>query len=143
MENPTQTATESDDDVLAQLEAQARQKAADLAAAQRSANVAVAKKLLELRASSDVDLFAAGDSGGTFRGVFRSPSSETWKRWKAEMRSDQGRLIANQNLVSGCMKWPAPEVLSAAAERRPALYDVLGVILQGRAGAGQEELVKD
>lgn len=133
---------QSDDDILAALEAQAQQNAVQLAAAQQAANVAVARKLLELRATSDVDLFAAGDSGGTFRGVFRAPSPEVWKRWKSDVRNEQQRLVANQNLVAGCMIWPAADVLTAAVAKRPALYDVLGFILQDRAGAGQEALVK-
>lgn len=136
------TAHPSDDDILAQLEAQTSQKAAELAAAQQTANVAVARKLLELRAQTDVELFAAGDSGGTFRGVFRAPAPEVWKKWKSDMRGEQQRTVANQNLVAACMLWPAAEVLTAAVAKRPALYDVLGFILQDRAGAGQEALVK-
>jgi hypothetical protein len=135
-------APQSDEDILAQVEAMAQQKAADLVAAQKAANVAVARKLLELQATSEVDLFAAGDSGGTFRGVFKAPSPELWKKLKSELRGEQQKLVANQNLVVACMVWPAAEVLAAAAAKRPALYDVLGFILQERAGAGQDAYSK-
>lgn len=138
MSDPAQ----SDDDVLAALEAQEATRKAALADAITAANVAVARKLLELRATSDADLFAAGDSGGPFRGVFKAPSPELWKRWKADMRGEQQRAVANQNLVVGCMLWPAPETLTAAVAKRPALYDVLGIILQERAGAGQDAYSK-
>lgn len=133
----------SDDDVLAALETQETQRKADLAIVMKAANAAVARKLVELRATSGGDdLFAAGDSGGTFRGVFKAPTIELWKRWKSEFRTDQGKLVCNQNLVVGCMLWPAAEALAAAAAKRPALYDVLGIILQERAGSGQDALVK-
>lgn len=138
----TAPAQQSDDDVLATLEAQEVQRKADLATAMKAANVTVARKLLELGPTSDADLFAAGDSGGTFRGIFRAPTPELWKKWKADMRGEQQRAVANQNLVVGCMMWPAVDILTAAVAKRPALYDVLGVILQERAGAGQEAYSK-
>lgn len=136
------TATPTDDDILAQVEEQAKQRAAEAAAAQKAANVAVAKKLMELRAANpDVEVFAAGDSGGTFRGVFRVPSVEIWKRFKSDLKTDAQAAVANQNLCVGCILWPSAEVLSAAVAKRPALYNVLGLALQVKAGAGQEEYV--
>ena len=131
----------SDDEVMTALEAQAQRRKTDLTDAMKAADVAVARKLLELSATSD-DLFALGDSGGTFRGVFKAPTLDVWKRWKSDMRGDQSRAVANQNLVNGCMAWPAHEVLAAVATKRPALYDVIGIALQERAGAGQDALVK-
>lgn len=137
----TSPAQKSDDEIMAALEAQGVQRKADLADSMKAADVAVARKLLELRAG-EPDLFAAGDSGGTFRGVFRAPTPELWKKWKGDMRGEQQRAVANQNLVVGCMLWPAVDVLTAAVAKRPALYEVLGFVLQERAGAGQEALVK-
>jgi len=133
---------ESDDAIMARLEADEQRRRLDAADAMKAADVAVARKLLELRAAGADDLFAVGDSGGAFRGVFSVPSPEIWKRWKSEVRNEQQRLVANQNLAVACMRWPAADVLAAAAAKRPALYDTIGFVLQERAGAGQEALVK-
>ena len=135
-------ADESDDAVLARLEADFQERAKASAEERKAADVAVARKLLELRATGGGDLFAAGDSGGPFRGIFRPPIQEAWKAWKSDMRGDQQRTVANQNLVNKCLVWPTLDVLAAAAAKRPALYDVLGIVLQEWAGAGQDALVK-
>ena len=97
---------DSDEAIMARLEADERRRKAEAADAQKAADVAVARKLLELRATSAEDLFAVGDSGGAFRGVFCAPTMETWKRWKSEMRGDQSRAVANQNLAVACLRWP-------------------------------------
>jgi len=116
----------------------AEERAAAIAAADEEA----AEQLLERRSKVDAELMILGDAGGPFRGVFRAPSIEIWKRWKAEFRSDTQRAVANQNLAVGCMLWPTPEVLAAHAAKRPGLYDALGVALQTAAGAGDEAIVK-
>jgi hypothetical protein len=139
-EQPTDPNT--DDANLAKLEEQAAKKATDLAAAQKAANVAIGRKLLELQATSDVDLFVIGDSGGTFRGIFKAPTAALWQRFKSERRSEQGSLVMNQNLVVGCLVFPDKDTLAAAATKRPALYDVLGVELQLRTGSGQDAYTK-
>lgn len=134
---------ESDDAILARIEQDAQERAKVTATERKASDVAVARKLLEMRATSPEELFVIGDSGGNFRGIFVAPGSEVWKRWKSEIRSDQGRLIANQNLTNACMRWPGAADLAAAVTKRPALYDVIGVVLQERAGSGQDVLVKD
>ena len=135
-------AVSDDDDLLAQLDAIGKQKAEQLAVDQKTGDVSAARELLKRRAAGEGDVFIAGDSGGTFRGIFAPPSMELWKKWKADMRGDQQRAVANQNLVTSCLKWPDRAVLVTAAEKRPALYDVIGAILQAEAGSGQEALTR-
>lgn len=127
---------------LDRLKADTARRAAERQAAVEAADLEAAEQLLERRSKTDLDLMILGDAGGLFRGVFRAPAPEIWKRWKAEMRSDQQRAVANQNLAIACMLWPGPDVLAAHAERRPALYDALGIALQTAAGAGDEALVQ-
>ena len=142
MKTNEQTQESEDDDILRRLEEDDQRRRSEAAGAARAADVAIARKLLELRAATDAELFAIGDAGGTFRGIFGVPAPEAWKRWKSEMRNDQARLVANQNLAVACMKHPTADVLAAAAAKRPALYDAIGMVLQERAGAGQEAIVK-
>jgi len=127
---------------LDRLKAETARRAAEREAALAAADNEAAEQLLERRAKTDVELMILGDAGGTFRGVFRAPAPEVWKRWKAEVRSDQQRGVANQNLAVACMQWPTAEVLAAYAAKRPALYDALGIALQTAAGAGDEALVQ-
>ncbi len=128
--------------VLDRVAAMRAKRAEDKAKAVEAAEIAVAEKYEELQAKNAQDLLVLGDAGGMFRGVFRPPAPEVWKRWKAEFRSEQQRAVANQNLAVGCMLWPTPDVLASHAVERPALYDALGVALQVAAGAGEEALIR-
>lgn len=127
---------------LDRLKADTERRQAERVAAAAAADLEAAEQLLERRSKTDIDLMMLGDAGGTFRGVFRVPAPEIWKRWKAEVRSDQQRAVANQNLAVACMQWPTADVLAAHAAKRPALYDALGIALQTAAGAGDEALVQ-
>lgn len=133
--SPDQTATER---VAAAIAARRATREEEAAAADEE----VARQFEAQQAKIDLDLMILGDAGGSFRGVFRAPDANTYKQWRAEMRSDQQRAIANQNLAVKCMLWPTHEVLAGHAAKRPALYDALGIALQTAAGAGEEAIVR-
>lgn len=107
-----------------------------------AADEEVARQFEVQQAKIDLDLMILGDAGGSFRGVFRPPSLEAYKQWRAETRSDQQIVVANQNLAVKCMLWPTHDVLAGYAAKRPAIYNALGVALQIAAGAGEEAIVR-
>jgi len=144
MDTSTTTApVQTDDEILAAFEADSRARADARAAEIKASIVAAVKKLNELREKEPAgDFLIAGDDGGPFRGVFRAPTADIWKIFQRELRSEEQRPLAGQNLAVRCIVWPGPQELAMAQARRPALYNVLSGVLAAEAGSGQEGYVK-
>jgi hypothetical protein len=101
-------------------------------------------KLAELRAidADPESLMILKDPGGPFAGVFRLPSPEVWEITRAELRNEQSRIVADENLVNRCLVWPDKATVKAARRRRAALYQILSSKLTELTGARDEAIVK-